>query len=106
MTDDIPEPRLMRVPCFNVGDGCKNTISYMGVKSLRKLCQSCLDSGPPAQHHREIGVRVCDQVKKLRKKMSSWLVGVHDGPIIAITARPMSKTPDGRVGVLRGGGEG
>lgn len=104
MTDEIPEPRLMRVPCYNAPDGCTNTVSYMGVREVKKLCSSCLDSGPPIQHYRTIGVRTCDQVKNLRKKMNGWPVGLHDGPIVAITARPMSKTPDGRVGVVRGGG--
>lgn len=50
MTDN-PEavPRTMRVPCFNALDGCKNSVSYMGVAPVRKLCPSCMDSDAPSE---------------------------------------------------------
>ena len=49
MTDDPEVPHMMRVPCFNSPDGCKNSVSYMGVDAVRKICPICMESGAPSE---------------------------------------------------------
>lgn len=48
IANDSGIPHQMRVPCYNQSDGCKNTVSYIGVKPVRKLCSACLESGTPS----------------------------------------------------------
>ena len=45
----MTKPRFMRVPCYNADEGCDNIVSYMGVKTVRKICQTCQDSGVPSE---------------------------------------------------------
>ena len=49
MTDDPEVPHMMRVPCFNSLDGCKNSVLYMGVSVVHKICPSCMESGAPSE---------------------------------------------------------
>jgi hypothetical protein len=49
MTTDPDVPHLMRVSCHNVKDGCPNTVSFMGIKPVRKICPTCMESGVPCE---------------------------------------------------------
>ena len=68
MTPNDPDvPRQMRVSCYNAKDGCKNHASYMGVKPVRKLCPTCLESGAPCERP-QAGFNFEKATRRLRKK--------------------------------------
>lgn len=49
---EYQKPRCMQASCYNATDGCSNTITYMGVGPVRKLCPVCQEAGTPSERHR------------------------------------------------------
>ena len=95
MTDssECPKPRMMRVPCLNMKDGCKATVMYMGVRPaagersprIRKLCPTCLECGMPSERV-TAGYNFSKEMKS-RKITARMPDGFFDpaGPIVACT---------------------
>jgi hypothetical protein len=52
---EIPEPHPLHVRCYNAKDGCPNSVAYMGVTPVRKLCSNCLKHGTPTERMRAPG---------------------------------------------------
>lgn len=84
-SSECPKPRMMRVPCLNMKDGCKATIMYMGVMPIRKLCPTCLECGMPSERV-TAGYNFSKEVKS-RKITARVPSGFYDpaGPIVACT---------------------
>ena len=88
MTPNDPDiPHQMRVCCYNVKDGCKNTVSYMGVKPVRKLCSICQESGAPSERI----LSGFSLEKHITKGKAPPVKGVYDyggEPVFAVTCWP------------------
>jgi hypothetical protein len=69
---DHPKPRFMQVPCYNMSEGCSNTVSYMGIKPLRKICQTCKDSGTPSERY-QVGFNFGKAMRKVRAEAMAGL---------------------------------
>ena len=59
------EPRFMSVPCYNASEGCTGTVSYMGTKTIRKICTTCQESGVPSERH-QAGFNFGKAMRKVR----------------------------------------
>ena len=51
----VEEPHQITVPCLNHKDGCKFTVSFMGVKPVRKICPICQEYGVPTDRAHQPG---------------------------------------------------
>jgi hypothetical protein len=46
---DHPEPHYMTVYCYNSSEGCTNTVTFFGIRKVRKICPTCQESGIPSE---------------------------------------------------------
>lgn len=84
MDEMTPEPRLLKVPCFNARDGCRSVVHYMGTKAVRKICRNCLEYNAPLER-KYAGAVPKGKIRDL-KIPGFW--GDNRGPLVEITARP------------------
>ena len=90
MTDDPEVPRKLTVSCYNAKSGCLNTIRFMGVKPVRKICPVCLESGTPSDRMNSPG----DLTRTVRRlKVDPGRSCYDSEPVYAVTCWP--KTPHG-----------
>lgn len=106
MTDDIPIPRTMTVPCYNATDGCTATVQYLGTKPVHKLCSTCQSCGTPSER-RLPGYDFSKAAKACKVTAPTEHMGGNyyrqDGPCVACTVYPKTEG-GGRVVPFRSGG--
>jgi hypothetical protein len=88
---DVPEPRMLRVLCYNAKDGCPAVVSYMGTTPLKKLCPACMEFGTPTDKTGAPG-NVEKATRALRHTPIPRGYGscYSDEILVQITARPKS----------------
>ena len=100
MTDPA-KPRFMQVPCYNEHEGCPNTVSYMGIRRVRKICPACQESGTPSERH-QAGFNFGKAMRKVRVEA---LTGLDLGGQVCYEVTCWPKTLfGGRVLPLKTGG--
>lgn len=97
------EPHPITVCCYNTPEGCTSTVTFMGIKPVRKICPICQESGIPSERHQS-GFSFC---RAMRKVKAGTISGYGLGGMVCYEVTCWPKSPmgmGGRVMPIKAGG--